>query len=286
MGGWIKIHRKILEWEWYDDPNTFKLFMHLMLTANHAPKKWRGQTIGIGQKLTSRAKLSAETKLSEQQIRTCLERLKSTNEITIQATKRQTVITLCNYDTYQSAKQDVNQPINQQNVTIATNNQPTINQATNKKDKNDKKVDTASADAEHTPCLISKKGKKLNGKRLKAFEKFWESFGYKKGKAESIDAWLEIPELLDSIVDTICKAAKIECQNRAVSIAEGRTPKMAQGWISGRRWEDESIFEQPAAKQEPRLSFQEQDEIRKQQESDKITAAAFAAAGPPQLRHG
>ena len=123
-------------------------------------------------------------------------------------------------------------------------------------------------------------------KEYPGFEKFWEAFGYKKGKAESIDAWLEIPELLDSIVDKICKAAKIECQNRPVLIAEGRTPKMAQGWITGRRWEDESIFEQPAAKPEPRRSFAEEDEIRKQQENDKATHDAFAAAGPPKEIYG
>lgn len=172
--------------------------MHLMLTANHAPNKWRGQTIGIGQKLTSRAKLSAETKLSEQQIRTCLERLKSTNEITIQATKRQTVITLCNYETYQSAKQDVNQPINQQNVTIATNNQPTINQATNKKVKNDKKskarahtldeviefcksIELPESDGEATWDKWEGNGHKNSGRAMKCWKstiRSWKANGY------------------------------------------------------------------------------------------------------------
>ena len=33
MSGWIKIHRKITEWEWYDDVNTFRLFMHLILKS-------------------------------------------------------------------------------------------------------------------------------------------------------------------------------------------------------------------------------------------------------------
>ena len=25
--GWIKIHRQLTEWEWYDDLNTFRLFI-------------------------------------------------------------------------------------------------------------------------------------------------------------------------------------------------------------------------------------------------------------------
>ena len=36
MSGWIKLHRKITEWEWYSDANTFRVFMHLLLTAIRA----------------------------------------------------------------------------------------------------------------------------------------------------------------------------------------------------------------------------------------------------------
>ena len=46
--GWIKIHRKILEWEWFDDHNTFRLFMYLMMTCNFKPTKWRGVNLEIG----------------------------------------------------------------------------------------------------------------------------------------------------------------------------------------------------------------------------------------------
>ena len=121
-----------MKWEWYDDPNTCRLFIHLLLTANHEPKSWRGLTIERGQKLTSRAKLARETKLSEQEIRTCLDRLKSTSELTIQSTNRQTVITLCNYDSYQSTADFINQLVNQPDVTIATSDQPSNEQEDNK----------------------------------------------------------------------------------------------------------------------------------------------------------
>jgi hypothetical protein len=38
-------------------------------------------------------------------------------------------------------------------------------------------------------------------------------------------------------------AAEAEALGRAELVANGHTPKWAQGWITGRRWEDE-----PAAK--------------------------------------
>ncbi len=130
MSGWIKIHRKILEWEWYDDANTFRLFMHLILKANHKPKKYRGKEVGIGCLLTGRDILSTETGLSVRQVRTSLERLKSTNEVTIKTTSQGTEIKIVNYHKYQLTTSET------------TNERPTNDQqtTTNKNVKNNKEV--------------------------------------------------------------------------------------------------------------------------------------------------
>jgi len=55
--GWIKLHRKLLDWEWYDDVNTTRVFLHLLMVANHKDNNWRGITIKRGQKLTSLSSL-------------------------------------------------------------------------------------------------------------------------------------------------------------------------------------------------------------------------------------
>lgn len=123
MSGWIKIHRKILDWEWYDDSNTFRLFMHLLLKANHKDKKYRGIVVETGSILTGRDLLSIETGLSVQQVRTCLERLKSTNEITINSSRQGTIIQIVKYKDYQVSTNDLteNQPKNNQQVTTNKN---------------------------------------------------------------------------------------------------------------------------------------------------------------------
>lgn len=128
MGGWIKLHRDILKWEWYDDVPTKTLFLHLLLVANHEPQNWRGTVIDRGQVLTSRRKLARETKLSEQQIRTCLERLKSTHEVTLESTQRNTVVSICKYEDYQGKKREANPPGNPQSNNQATHDQPSIKQ--------------------------------------------------------------------------------------------------------------------------------------------------------------
>lgn len=99
--GWIKVHRKMTEWEWYQDPNTCRLFLHLLLTVNHKPGKWQGIDIPAGARITSIRKLAAETRLSEQNVRTAIRHLISTREITQSATARYTLIQLTNYEKYQ-----------------------------------------------------------------------------------------------------------------------------------------------------------------------------------------
>ena len=80
--GWIKIWRKIKNWEWYQDANTFRLFFHLLISVNYEDKKWQGTLIKRGQILTSIRKLSTELKLTVQQTRTALSNLQTTHEIT------------------------------------------------------------------------------------------------------------------------------------------------------------------------------------------------------------
>ena len=100
-GGYIKLHRKLTKWEWYHNANTFRVFIHLLLTANYEPRRFEGKVIDIGQRATSISKLSKELKLSVQSIRTALNHLKSTGELTIATTSKYTIITINNYVSYQ-----------------------------------------------------------------------------------------------------------------------------------------------------------------------------------------
>jgi phage replication O-like protein O len=95
----------------------------------------------------------------------------------------------------------------------------------------------------------TKSGKKLSGKRLETFNQFWETFNLKQGKAAAADSWLKIPTLTNSLVSQILTAAQIEAERRPALEVKGQTPKWAQGWITGRRWEDE-IYQQPKVQQQ------------------------------------
>ena len=137
--GWIKIHRQFLDWEWYDDNNTKILFIHLLLKANHKPKKYRGKLIEIGQHVTGLEVLCKETGLSIQKIRTAISKLKSTNEITIKTSSKGTVIQIVNYTKYQIV---TNELTNQQQ----TSNKPATTNKNDKNVKNDNKIERIQAE--------------------------------------------------------------------------------------------------------------------------------------------
>ena len=130
MQGYIMLHRKILEWEWYTDTNVKVVFLHLILLANHEDKEWRGLTIKRGELVTSRENLAGQTGLTVQQIRTALKKLESTNDIVVKSTNKHTLIKIVKYALYQfdtrannqqlTNKQPINNP--QNNHQITTNN--------------------------------------------------------------------------------------------------------------------------------------------------------------------
>ena len=132
MSGWIKIHRKFLEWEWFNKSEAVHLFMYMLLKANHKDGKWQGMEVKRGQFISSLGKISSDTGISLQTLRTLLKKLESTNEIEVKSTNKFTTVTICKYDSYQDETEDTNKQL--------TNNQQTTNKqlTTNKNDKNNK----------------------------------------------------------------------------------------------------------------------------------------------------
>ena len=137
MSGWIKIHRKFLDWEWFNKSEAVHLFLYMVLKANHKDNKWQGNDVKRGQFISSLGNISSATGITIQQIRTILKKLEKTNEIKVKSTSQFTIVTICKYECYQDENEEANKPI--------TNNQQTSNKqsTTNKnekKEKNEKEV--------------------------------------------------------------------------------------------------------------------------------------------------
>ena len=111
-GGYIKLYRSLLTWEWYGDVHTKALFLHLLLTANYQRRSWRGITVERGQRVASFTGLARETGLSVQNVKTAVAHLQSTGEVTYRSTRQYSVFTVEQYDRYQGS-QPTDQPTDQ-----------------------------------------------------------------------------------------------------------------------------------------------------------------------------
>ncbi len=133
--GFVKISRSILEWRWYCDANTFRVFFHLLLNANFKDGEFEKHTIKRGQIVTGRKAISQQLNISEQAVRTALEHLKSTNEITIRPTSKYSIITIENYELFQNETNNLTADQLSDNQQ-STSDQPQYNKAKkNKKDR-------------------------------------------------------------------------------------------------------------------------------------------------------
>lgn len=189
-GGYIKLYRKMTKWQWYSDEVMFRVFMHLLLTANYEPAYWRDVKIERGQTVVSLAKLGATLNYSKDTVLKALKRLESSGEITRRPTARYTIVTISNYNEYQDKPTD-NRPLTDRRV------DPLKEVKKNKKNKEEKeekeeKEAVRSASGSQEQNLIDLYGIEATEKYKKRFRDWAE----KRGKQNldcvtTIAKWME-----------------------------------------------------------------------------------------------
>lgn len=105
MEGYIILHKKLLEWQYYQNPNMVRLFLHLLLIADE-----KGN-VSITLKV-----LTEQLGIPTQTVRTCIKNLaenglinKETNK---SVNKTSTLITICEYDSYINPQKRTNKTTN------------------------------------------------------------------------------------------------------------------------------------------------------------------------------
>ncbi len=206
-GGWIKLYYKLQDWEWYQDSKMVHIFLHLLLKARREDGEWKGNQVKRGQVIVGLHSLKRDTGISIQSIRTCLKRFESGGEITRKSTNQFSIITLCNYDKYNTSEERTNKRV--------TNEQQT---------SNNKQEGKEGKEVKHSANGVD-------------FESFWNAFRDKRGKTQAEAAFKKAIKV--ATVSDIISGAKKYAVHREKILSNGGTPKMAQGWLTDRRWEDE-----------------------------------------------
>jgi predicted transcriptional regulator len=211
--GFITIHRKLTEWEWYDDIPTKVLFLHLLLTVNWKDKQWHGITIKRGQIITGVPRLSEQTQLSEMQVRRALDNLVNTGEVNRQTTNRYSLITLNKYNDYQDRNSQTTfkeQSNNIQTTTTKQRNKETIKQY---------KVTTDDL-----------------------FVEFWNLYPKKTGKGAAKKSWEKIKSK-GTVIEEIKNALSWQKESTQWNREGGQFIPNPSTYLNQERWQDEMSAE-------------------------------------------
>jgi hypothetical protein len=215
-GGYVRVFRSMLDWEWYDDTACVRLMLHLLLTANWEEKQWHGQTIYPGQLVTSMDRLAETLGTTRSAIRRTLDKLKSSGEVTIQTNNHWTTLTLGNWAEYQEV-----QP---------TNGRPSGRPTTNKRPTTDR------------PPATTKEGETLKKESIEeinlSFDTWWDLYQRKGSRKLSEDVWAKMSE--EDRVACIASTPKY-----VKSKPEKVYRKDGERFLKHRTWEDEVITHQP-----------------------------------------
>lgn len=182
----------------------------MIIKANYTTKQWNGIQVNRGQFITGRKKLASDLNMTEQSVRTCINRLKSTSEITIKSTNKYSIITLLNYELYQIEQEESTSEITSQ----LTNEQPATNQqlTTTKKDKKDNKE------------------KNINI----PFDSFWNEYDKKVDRPKCKSKW-------ERLTDSEREAIMGHIPNYKREQPDKQYRKNPLTYLNNRSWENEVI---------------------------------------------
>lgn len=138
--GFIVLSRKMLNWEWKDDPNMVALWVHILLRCNWKDDRLHGHDIPRGSFLTSYYDLSKETGIPKTTVVRCIQRMIDSGEIRKQRYGNGTLITAIKYKDFQDRDVEsgtqTEQKRNESGTQTERNrNQITINNKNNKETK-------------------------------------------------------------------------------------------------------------------------------------------------------
>ena len=179
---YIKLFRRILGWEWYEDTNTFRVFMHILLRANYEPSRYKGHEIGAGECVFGYRAWAEELGLSVQQVRTAIKHLISTHEITIESTHQFSIIHIEKWEFWQ---------VEEGKLTRKTTRKPTNEQQTSNtqvtRSKESKKVRiTTTPTIEEVREYVADNNLVIDADY---FWKYYETAEWKDAKGKPVKNW-------------------------------------------------------------------------------------------------
>ncbi len=258
--GWARLYRRLLSHPIWTQlqPAVGKVAVTFILLANYRASKWYDGNSEVelppGSFVTSYDRIAERCNISRQQARDAFDHLEKLDFGTYRRTQRYTVVTLCNWETYQGSESDEN--------TLETTLRTPKEHPENTLRTPVKELKNLRREEVHTESRSS------NAWRSEAFTRFWEVVWYKVGKDAAhrkFEKAAKSPEIAEAII-----AAAREHGPRLIAEARGeRSPLHPATWLHQGRWKDEPMLPGLVPRgRDATLTFGE----RKDQRRDEIFA--------------
>ncbi len=181
--GWVKLHRKLIDNPICKRPLYCHLWMSLLLMTQHTETSfiWNDERVVVqcGQLLTGRKKLSESTGIKESTVEKILKYLETEQQISQQKTTKFRIITIKNWDAYQTKEAGVTTKEQQSNNRVTTTQQQSD---TYKKEEKEKKKTGGFAPPTHDEVAEQIKLKGYQNITPGKFINFYGSKGWMVGK--------------------------------------------------------------------------------------------------------
>jgi hypothetical protein len=215
--GYIKLWRKSIEAGWLTNHKLWVFWSWCLMKASH---KELDMVVGCqrvhlmpGEFVFGLKAAAKETCISIQSIRTLLNFLKTSQNITLKSTNKFSIISILNWDTYQNEENEINTQINKQ----LTNNQQTTN---NKQECKELKNNIYTSE----------------------FLTFYQNYPKHIGKEPAWKAWKKHNGNLPPLADLISKINEFK-ETEDWKKENGKFIPHPATWLNGKRWEDELKIE-------------------------------------------
>ena len=218
--GYILLSRTLLDSDVFASQKLLKIWIWCLCKANYKDKSiplkiGKGETIlrvKRGSFLFGRHKAEEELFIDGSTIYKSIQKLQKLEMIEIKSNNQYSVITICNYNTYQSPE----------NYEVTTKEQPSNNQVTSKEQ------------VSNTTKKDNKDNKDKNNNKQKEFNIFWDAYNKKVDNKKCKDKFLKLTDTeVEKILNVVEKYVK--------STPDPKFRKNPLTWLNGKCWNDEII---------------------------------------------
>ena len=184
LNGYVKLNRNLLDWRWYRDANTIRVFLHLLLSANFKDQPFENIIVRRGEVATSYGAIAEALHISARQARTAVTHLKVSGTVSVKQYSKFQVISIISWDLYQCAVSG----------TEAVKSQAEVSQkSTNEECKESKKDSMPPRRTRFTPPTVeevkaycAERGNHVDADR---FVDFYTANGWTQGRGKPIKDW-------------------------------------------------------------------------------------------------